>query len=82
MTRTLRVLERFRGVWAGRASCSSILRTDSINSLCQSAVIDRGAGPAPETSEIWPPFQFTISLNAATPSLPGAVAWRTCPPSK
>ena len=61
---------------------SSIFRTASIRRICQSRSIVRGLEPAPETSEIWPPFQFTISLKAAIPSLPGAVAWRTWPLSK
>ena len=53
-----------------------------MSNICQSRSIVRGGGGAPETSEIFPPFHFTISLKASMPSSPGAVAWRTWPSSK
>ena len=61
---------------------SSSFRTASIRSSCQSILMVCGMPGGTITSEIFPPFQSTISLKAANPSLLPVVAWRTCPCSK
>ena len=51
----------------------------SINSTCQSRLMVCVIPAGTITSEIFPPFQSTISLNAASPSLFPVAAWAHLP---